>query len=262
MPAPANPSNHPEGPTSRGPSAFLETIMADYHTSFSVLLPVGPGKVDAALDLYAELRDELDANNEAIGFEAEKNDPDDGTVWLSDNSGSGDPEHVIAYALRCAEAFSLSGLWGFHFGLWCSRPRLDGFGGGAHVLDLGRRESVDWLDTGHWLAGQLGRGDARAVPAETILQPVSVAQGWNRDSEKSVLLGFIDSLIAADTGLAERLRTHLAEVSAADKALVCRECGTPIFIADSGTSHHVGPGLDGIDYNLDIDHTALADEEP
>ena len=47
---------------------------------------------------------------------------------------------------RCAGAFGLQGLWGFRWCLWCSRPRLEGYGGGAKLLDLGRRRSLDWLD--------------------------------------------------------------------------------------------------------------------
>jgi len=236
--------------------------MANYWTSFSVLLPVGAGNVEAALALYSQVAAELEANQETIGFVAEKDEVENDAVWLWDGGDGGDPEHVIAYACRCAEAFSLEGLWGFHWGLGCSRPHLDGFGGGAQVLDLGRRVSVDWLDTEHWIAEQLGKGEASAVMAETILQPVAAAQGWNTDSQMFVLLGFIDSLIGADPGIANRLRAHLADVSAADEDFTCRECGADVFMSDAGTSHHAGHGLDGIDHARDRDHTALPEKEP
>jgi len=233
--------------------------MADYFTSFSVLLPVGAGNVDTALALYAELRDELVTKNEAIGFEAKKNDYDDGTVWLWDTSGSGDPEHVIIYALRCAEELNLAGRWGFHWGNFCSRPKLDGFGGGAHLLDLGQRENVDWLDTEHWLAQRTGAGEQRAVAAETILDPVAAAQGWTETTQLGVLLGFIDKLIEGDPCIAERLRADLAEVAAVADELQCSECGNPMFVAASGILHHVGTGPDGIDHDRDRDHAALAE---
>jgi len=239
--------------------AFLEIIMADYFTSFSVLLPVGAGNVDTALALYAELRDELVTKNEAIGFEAKKNDYDDGTVWLWDTSGNGDPEHVIIYALRCAEGLNLAGRWGFHWGNFCSRPRADGFGGGAHLLDLGQRESLDWLDTAHWLTERLGATEICAVAAETIFDPVATAQGWTETTQLGVLLGFIDKLIDADPCIAERLRADLAEVAAVADELQCGECGNPMFVAASGISHHVGTGPDGIDHDRDRDHTALAE---
>ena len=52
---------------------------------------------------------------------------------------------------RCAAAFRLSGRWGFRFALTCSRPRLDGHGGGTHVVNLGARRTIAWVDCEHWL---------------------------------------------------------------------------------------------------------------
>ena len=226
-----------------------------------LLFPVGAGNVGAALALYAQLEAELEAKDETIGFTAVEDEPGSGTLWLWDGD-SGDPEHVITYAIRCAEAFGLAGRWGFRWSLCCSKPRLDGAGGGAQVLDLGRRESIGWVDTEHWLAEQLGRAETRTVLAETILRPVADAQGWDDHSRTAVLLGFIDTLIRDDPDVAGRLRTHLAETSATDDDFTCRECGAEVFVSDAGTTHHVGRGLDGIDYALDLDHTALPEREP
>jgi hypothetical protein len=44
---------------------------------------------------------------------------------------------------------------GLLLGLTCSRPRLDAFGGGAQLLDLGARKSLTWIDCSDWLARQL-----------------------------------------------------------------------------------------------------------
>jgi hypothetical protein len=57
--------------------------------------------------------------------------------------------------LRLAEAIDLTGLWGFEHSNTCSRPRLDAFGGGAHVIDLGARKCVGWVNTQTWLAAAL-----------------------------------------------------------------------------------------------------------
>ena len=57
------------------------------------------------------------------------------------------------------EQFGLKGLWGFQYANTCSRPRLDGFGGGAHVLDLATGETVAWTYTDGWLAEMLDGGD-------------------------------------------------------------------------------------------------------
>ncbi len=65
---------------------------------------------------------------------------------------TGDPERLIQFVKRCAATFGLTGRWGFQYANTCSRPRLDGFGGGAHVLDLATGETVDWIYTDGWLA--------------------------------------------------------------------------------------------------------------
>jgi hypothetical protein len=134
-------------------------IVADYFTHFSCVLDVGsPENAAAALALRVQMAAELEADDGvAIGFEAEVSSEQPASLWLHDGDGFGEPEHVIGFALRCAEAFGLSGRWGFCWALTCSRPLLDGFGGGAQVLDLGARKSLDWIDCGHWLGLELGR---------------------------------------------------------------------------------------------------------
>ena len=140
--------------------------MADYFTRFSCIFNVGSAENAAraeeirgafAADLY---RDE----GGYPGFEMQvdhENGP--GALWLY-NDEYGEPGHVIQFVLRCAEALDLTGLWGFRWALTCSRPRLDAFGGGAQLIDLGKRESVDWIDCEHWLAeGLAGRADGAAT---------------------------------------------------------------------------------------------------
>ena len=63
---------------------------------------------------------------------------------------------------RCAAAFGLTGRWGFQYANTCSRPRVDAFGGGAHVLDLATGETVAWTYTSGWLADVLDGGDPDA----------------------------------------------------------------------------------------------------
>ncbi len=121
-------------------------------------------------------------------------------------------------------------------------------------------------------------GEACTVLTETILQPVAAAEGWTLDTQVSVLLSFIDSLIAADPAIVGQFRSRLADVSATPDEMLCRECGEPVFVTDAGVSHHVGSGMDGIDYGRDLaetrsaakcgefarcgcDHVAIPDEE-
>lgn len=138
--------------------------MADYFTRFSCLLDVGAINVEAALVLYAQMAQDLEADDGlAIGFVAQPSLGTPSALWLYDE-GHGEPEHVIAFALRCAEAFDLKGRWGFCWALTCSRPRLDAYGGGAQALDLGARKSLAWTDCSQWLAFQLEDGPADKTP--------------------------------------------------------------------------------------------------
>ena len=126
--------------------------MADYHTKFACILPLGTAEnVARALAIYGEMDVEKSAEDETLGFEATHQPTLAQAGLFLSADGDGNPEHVIDFALRYAETLNLQGQWGFAWALTCSRPRLDGFGGGAHLLDLGRRETIAWVDTEHWL---------------------------------------------------------------------------------------------------------------
>ena len=139
--------------------------MADYFTHFSCLIDVGSSeKAARALALFQSLRAaDQDADDlEVSGFTIARQDaPEGSTLWIHDDE-HGDVEAVIRFVLRLAEDFDLTGLWGFQHGLTCSRPRLDGFGGGAHVIDLGARKSIGWTSTQEWLNAALKEEDAHA----------------------------------------------------------------------------------------------------
>ena len=235
--------------------------MADYFTQLSCVLPVGPGNVEAALALYEQMQAELDADGMEIGFLAELHEPGNDSLWLWDGDGTGDFENVIAFTLKCAAAFSLEGLWGFWWGLSCSRHRLDGFGGGAQVIDLGGRRSLSWVDTQHWIGEETARLREPTNPAADAFNPVAAGQGWTTTTQADFLLSFIGQEIAADPAVAARFRAFLTTVSVEPDEMLCRECGEPVFVTDAGVSHHVGSGMDGIDYARDRDHVALPEKE-
>ena len=123
--------------------------MADYFTHFSCLLDVGtPQNAAHALDLYNALS-EAGASEEppSEGFLVSIQPEHGGSqLWLRDDV-SGDPERLIQFVKLCATDFSLKGRWGFQYANTCSRPRLNAFGGGAHLLDLGTGETLGWIDT-------------------------------------------------------------------------------------------------------------------
>ncbi|BAI99157.1 hypothetical protein Sj15T_31500 [Sphingobium sp. TA15] len=138
--------------------------MADYFTHFSCLLDVGtPDNAARALDLYNALSEE-GASEEppSDGFLLSIEPEHGGTqLWMRDDM-TGDPERLIQFVRRCAAAFGLTGLWGFQYANTCSRPRVNAFGGGAHVLDLATGATFAWTYTNGWLAEVLDGGDPDA----------------------------------------------------------------------------------------------------
>ena len=139
--------------------------MADYFTHFSCLLDVGcPGKALRAIDFFVELRDEDDQSDEPQfrGFDLSLQDgPKSSVLWIRDDE-SGDVEAVTAFILRLPEELDLYGLWGFEHSNTCSRPRLDAYGGGAHVIDMAARKLIGWVNTQTWLAKALNGEDPDA----------------------------------------------------------------------------------------------------
>lgn len=142
--------------------------MADYFTHFSCALDAGtPENAAQALDLHDRLIAEDEAKGEPDhgGFALALQDgPRTSVLWFHDD-GQGDVEGLIAFVLRLAAEIDLSGLWGFTYALTCSRPRLEAFGGGAHVIDLAARKSVGWISTQEWLNAALDGADIDAVEA-------------------------------------------------------------------------------------------------
>ncbi|MBV9077922.1 MAG: hypothetical protein JO048_10610 [Methylobacteriaceae bacterium] len=64
------------------------------------------------------------------------------------------------------------------WGLTCSRHRLNGFGGGAQLIDLGLRRSLAWLDCEHWLRDALDpERDAQTGVARSALPGGEPAMG-------------------------------------------------------------------------------------
>jgi len=146
---------------------FLETDMADYFTHFSCVLDVGTSDNAArALDLYPAVMKEAAREGALAGGIRVSIHPDQGgtKLWMRDEV-TGDPLQVIIFVQPCAEAFGLTGRWGFQWANTCSERRINAFSGGAHVLDLSTSTPVAWIRTNRWLARAVrpGRG-TRGVP--------------------------------------------------------------------------------------------------
>ena len=109
--------------------------MANYFTSFSCLFDVKTAtNVIRANALLAEFEQELEKGEDgaSLGFDLQPDTASGSGVLCLYSEENVEPEHVITFVRRCAEALGLNGRWGFQWALTCSRPRSDGFGGGAH----------------------------------------------------------------------------------------------------------------------------------
>lgn len=146
--------------------------MADCVTHFSCVLDVGtPEHAARAIEIFEERPSRRADGNFDIftSFSVSVPDgPQSSVLWIHEED-SGDVESVVAFVLRLAEEFDLTGLWGFGHANTCSRPRLDAFGGGAHILDLAARKCVGWIGTQEWLTVALhGETD----PAQLALRQI------------------------------------------------------------------------------------------
>jgi hypothetical protein len=134
--------------------------MADYFTRFSCLLDVGTkDNAETALDLYRTFMAEASRNGRPPdGFRLSIHPGGGGTqLWMRDDV-DGDPLQVISFVRHCAESFGLSGRWGLQWANTCSRPQINAFSGGAHVLDLSSLKTIARADTSQWLAHVLTPG--------------------------------------------------------------------------------------------------------
>lgn len=130
--------------------------MANYYTQFSTALDVGTVQnALLALGLFHKEPETDDDIDWSCGFNLSLDaTPGSSTLYLEDG-GAGDLETLIAFVIHCAEVFDLKGVWGFEYANTCSKARLDGFGGGAHAIDLQKRETIAWLSTFEWLTETL-----------------------------------------------------------------------------------------------------------
>jgi hypothetical protein len=127
--------------------------MADYYTQFSCILDVGTAENAARAEIiHDELAAEPDSQEgESPGFAMDAGrESGTGALWIHSDE-HGNPEHVIQFVLRYAAELQLGGLWGFTWSLSCSKPRLDAFGGGAHVLDLTTGATIADIDCSHFV---------------------------------------------------------------------------------------------------------------
>jgi len=145
--------------------------MADYFCQFSCLLSVDSvDNAQRAIDIRGDLAAELHREEGGCpGFDLESSHEDgEGVLWIYSDE-YGEPEHVVRFVQRCATAFDLTGPWGFTWSTSCSKPRIDAFGGGAHVLDLSTGATIADIDCSNFVHEHVMRGEehAEVAPSHT-----------------------------------------------------------------------------------------------
>jgi hypothetical protein len=132
----------------------MEISMPDYTTRFSCRLDTGSTAMAArARRRFAAYQRLVNLTDDQVCFEIEADPMEDspGGIWIHDEDGMGDPDHVIDFLLASARRLGLKGRWGFSWSYGCSRPVLDAFSGGACVLDFGAGTIIGDLNCGEWI---------------------------------------------------------------------------------------------------------------
>ena len=136
--------------------------MPDYFSRFCCVLDVRT--IENALDA-ADIHRKPEGPSHAFPWSDRfvlTSDPDQAGILYIEDGGSGDVEGVVEFVLMCARRFDLTGFWGFQYANMCSHSRIDGFGGGAYLLNLTTRETVSWIGTHEWLEDLHTGGAAHA----------------------------------------------------------------------------------------------------
>jgi hypothetical protein len=143
--------------------------MADYYTSFSFILELDKSSRDQALALYERLQQVIGDGSacegtepppqdgltlQAIELAAEMDDwlgfmafPVDSGVWIRDCDENGSPNNVAVFVQAVLKMLGSKALVAFAWADTCSKPRTDGFGGGAAAIT---RQKIDYVNTSAW----------------------------------------------------------------------------------------------------------------
>lgn len=124
--------------------------MADYYTQYSAEIAK---LTDAEIKwLEARLKDIEDARADDDGLDDDGDDLgqvelQDRTLWFYGRE-SGDPRAIAEFVQGFLKQFRPNGSFSMGHTFSCSRPRLDGFGGGAVFVTA---ESIKHVDSDMWL---------------------------------------------------------------------------------------------------------------
>ena len=136
--------------------------MADYYTQYSA-------EIDKLTDdeikwLEVRLKDIEDARADDDGLGEDDNDLgqvelQDRTLWFCGRE-SGDPRAIAEFVQGFLKQFRPNGSFSMGHTFSCSRPRLDGFGGGAVFVTA---ESIEHVNSDTWLRERYAEHEKNGV---------------------------------------------------------------------------------------------------
>jgi hypothetical protein len=146
--------------------------MADYYTSYSAEIA---GLTDEEIAwVKSRIKEIGDADDEDAGCGLGEVEVANGAIWFHGQE-YGDPGAVAEFARDFLKRFRPRDSFALEYAHICSRPRLDGFGGGAVFVTA---EGIECVKTAAWMAErrrehEIGRGGAgartRSTPREGVL---------------------------------------------------------------------------------------------
>jgi hypothetical protein len=114
--------------------------MANNYTTFSSWMGIHTNSIDKAKDIIAMIASDLENDDDSLNCDVEVEE--DG-VWFSSEI-DGNVDHVEIIAKRLVEELAINKPFFCSWAYTCSKCRVDEFGGGAFVVQRGKR--TFWCD--------------------------------------------------------------------------------------------------------------------
>lgn len=113
--------------------------MADYYTETSFILPLAEEQVEQSLQIISNYEKELDNKGECLTFEFEK---EDGGIWF--HGDCIDIDMLVDVVQSILDKLDIEDEIRFYWAEYCSKPRLNSFGGGACKLNANDTPVIIW----------------------------------------------------------------------------------------------------------------------
>ena len=135
--------------------------MADYYTQYSAEIDKLTDAEINWLEVRLEDIEDARADDDGLGEDDDigQVELEDRTLWFCGRE-SGDPGAIADFVQGFLKQFRPNGSFSMGHTFSCSRPRLDGFGGGAVFVTA---ESIEHVDSFTWLRARCKEHEKRGI---------------------------------------------------------------------------------------------------